>query len=138
MNIVKSTLIVGLLASSLFGGEAQVETKLASDMRSMLKALSEIQAAGFYADEVTIKSATKRLVSNLDSLIESDMTQYLSVKKINAQKFAQKRVRMIEMYADDLLVSVENRDYSDAIEDYSEILRQCVSCHSRLRKDSWQ
>ena len=50
-----------------------------------------------------------------------------------AVKFAKKRANMIKMYANDLVESVKNGDIDDALEDYHQILRQCTSCHSRIR-----
>jgi cytochrome c556 len=138
MKIIISTLIATLLASSLFGGNAMDQSKLASDMRSMLGAITDIQRAGFYSNKAGIKDATKRLISSLDSLIEADATLYLPDSQANAGKFAKKRAKMIKMYAEDLIESVENNDFDDAIEDYSQLLRQCTSCHSRIRHRSWK
>jgi len=138
MKIIISTLIATLLASSLFGGNVMDQSKLASDMRSMLGAITDIQRAGFYSNKAGIKDATKRLISGLDSLIEADATLYLPDSQANAGKFAKKRAKMIKMYAEDLMESVDNNDFDDAIEDYSQLLRQCTSCHSRIRHRSWK
>ena len=138
MKIIISTLITTLLASSLFAGNATEQSRLASDMRAMLSATTDMQRAGFYSNKSGIKDAAKRLISNLDSLIESDATKYLPDDQVNAGKFAKKRAKMIKMYAEDLLESVDNNDFDEAIEDYSQLLRQCTSCHSRIRNRAWK
>jgi len=133
MKIVISALLSTILCTSLLVANTVEEEKLDSDMRSMLSAVADIQRAGFYSNEVGLKDAVKKLTSNLDSLMENDANRYLSSKHIDANKFAQKRVKMIKMYALDVLESFESNNYDDAMESYSQILRQCTSCHSRIR-----
>ena len=114
------------------------QSKLASDMRSMLSSIVSIQRAGFYNNKSGIKDATKHLVSNLDTLLTTDPTTYLPDNKVNAGKFAQKRVKMIKLYASDLLVSLDANDMDEALGDYNQIVRQCMSCHSRIRQREWK
>ena len=138
MKYIIATIISTVLASSLFAGNATEQSKLASDMRSMLSATVDMQRAGFYSNKTGIQDATKRLISNLDSLITTDASQYLPDDQANAGKFAKKRAKMIKMYAEDLVLSVENNDFEEAMEDYSQLLRQCTSCHSRIRHRDWK
>lgn len=138
MKYIISTIIYALLASSLFAGGATQQSKLASDMRTMLSAVVDMQKAGFYSNKAGVKDAAKRLMSSLDSLITTDAKQYLPNDQANAGKFAKKREKMIKMYAQDLIESVDNNDFEEAIEDYSQILRQCTSCHSRIRHKVWK
>jgi len=104
----------------------------------MLSAVVDMQRAGFYSNKAGVKDAAKRLMSSLDSLITTDATLYLPDDQINAGKFAKKREKMIKMYAQDLIESIDNNDFEEAIEDYSQILRQCTSCHSRIRHRDWK
>jgi len=138
MKIISAAIISLLLAGSLFASNTVDQSKLASDMRSMLNAVTEIQKAGFYNNKTGIQEATKKLVSNLDSLLEADASKYLPDAQVNAGKFAKKRVKMIKMYAQDLVDSINHNDFDDAIEDYSQLLRQCTSCHSRIRHKAWK
>jgi cytochrome c556 len=138
MKFILTTIIASLLASSLFAGNTTQQSKLASDMRSMLEAVTDMQRAGFYNNKKGIKDSADRLISNLDSLIEADATKYLPDDQVEAGKFAKKRAKMIKMYAEDLVVSVENGEFDEAIEDYSQLLRQCASCHSRIRHRDWK
>ena len=138
MKKIILTLLALALSTSLYAGDKTAQSKLASDMRTMLSAVVDIQRAGFYNNKAGVKDATKRLISSLDSLITTDASTYLPDDKSNAGKFAQKRQKMIKMYAEDLLESVDNNDIDEAIEDYSQVLRQCTSCHSRIRQRSWK
>jgi len=138
MKFIITTIISTLLATSLFAGNTTQQLKLASDMRTMLSAVADIQRAGFYYNKEGVKDAATRLISNLDSLITTDATLYLPNDQANAGKFAKKREKMIKMYAQDLIESVENNDFEEAMDDYSQILRQCTSCHSRIRHKVWK
>jgi len=114
------------------------QSKLASDMRTMLSSIVSIQRAGFYNNKSGIKDATNKLVENLDTILATDPTTYLPDDKITAGKFAEKRVRMIKLYADDLLASLDTNNMNEAMEDYNQIVAQCTSCHSRIRQREWK
>jgi cytochrome c556 len=138
MKTIIITLISLLLTSSLYAGDKTKQAKLSSDMRNMLEAVLNIQRAGFYNNKEGIKSAAQTLIQNLDSLIQTDASTYLPDSKANAGKFAKKRAKMIKMYANDLVLSVDSDDFDDSLEDYNQILKQCTSCHSRLRQRKWK
>jgi len=134
---ITTTLLSALLASSLMGNVTE-QSKLASDMRSMLSSIVDMQRAGFYSNKAGVIDATERLVNSLDSLITADPKLYLPKDQKNAGQFAKKREKMIKLYATDLIASVRAGDVQEAIEDYSQILRQCTSCHSRIRNRVWK
>lgn len=136
MKKIIIAIITIMLSSSLFAAAeaTKAEKKLASDMRVMLDAIVDMQKAGFYDDARIIKKATGRLIDSLDSLLATDAKNYLPKDQKHAAKFAQKREKMIRMYADDLLTSLDAKQYDDVIEDYNQIIKQCYSCHSRIRK----
>lgn len=138
MKFILTTIIASLLASSLFAGNVTEQSKLSSDMRAMLESVTDMQRAGFYSNKTGIKDSAKRLISNLDSLLKADASKYLPDNQVNAGKFAKKRVKMIKMYAQDLVESVDNDEFDEAMEDYSQLLRQCTSCHSRIRNRVWK
>ena len=138
MKFIITAIISATLATSLFAGNVTEQSKLASDMRIMLDATVDIQRAGFYSNKTGVQDSAKKLISSLDSLITTDATQYLPDDHANAGKFAKKRAKMIKMYAEDLIESINNDDFEEAIEDYSHILRQCTSCHSRIRLREWK
>ena len=137
MKIIKATILTTLLATSLFAAEDGT-SKLAADMRTMLNAVNNIQTAGFYNNKTGVIDATNKLVTSLDSLITTDAKEYLPDDVKDAGKFAKKREKMIKLYANDLIESLKEDNYDDAIEDYAQLLRQCTSCHSRIRKRAWK
>ena len=135
MKKVVSAFIAGLLGLSLHAAAVPTEkqTQLAVDMRAMLAALETIQMAGFYNDKEAMKTGVKRLKAGLSSLHSTDAKSYLPDDKAYADKFAIKRATMIDMYADDLADSLDHDNLDDALEDYAQILKQCTSCHMRIR-----
>ena len=130
-KIIAATLTL-LFASSLIASDTE-KAKLASDMRDMLSAVEIIQRGGFYSKPLMMKEGVKKLKKGLVSLESTDATKYLPDDQKNATKFANKRARMIEMYADDLVDSIDHNNMDDALEDYSQIIKQCTSCHLRIR-----
>ncbi|WP_455757395.1 hypothetical protein [Sulfurimonas sp.] len=133
-----TTLIALLLTSSLYAGDKTQQAKLASDMRTMLESVVNIQRAGFYNNKEGIKTAAQELIDSLDSLITTDASMYLPENKSNAGKFAKKREKMIRMYAEDLIAAIDAGDIDESLEDYNQIIKQCTSCHSRIRQRMWK
>lgn len=134
MKVVIFTMLSAVLASSLLAGDVNKQSILAHDMRTMLSAVEDIQRAGFYNNIPGMKAGVEKLRSGLSSLETTDAKSYLPDDQAYADKFAQKRARMIEMYADDIIVSLDANNMDDALEDYTQILKQCSSCHLRIRK----
>lgn len=128
MKLLKTTALSLLLTTSVFA-----QTDMAQDMRTMLGAMEEIQASGFYNNKEGMQSGVKKLKSGLKSLLSTDAKEYLPDDQAYANKFAKKNATMITMYADDLLDSLAHDKMEDALENYSLILKQCTSCHLRIR-----
>lgn len=138
MRIVLLTLLSALLASTLFAANATEKSRLASDMRTMLEALVDIQRAGFYSNKAGVKDGANRLIKSLDSLITTDPTSYLPDEKADAGRFAKKREQMIKLYAEDLISSIDHNEMDEAMNNYSLIINECTSCHSRIRNREWK
>ncbi len=124
------TLLI-LMSSSLMANKEKAQ--LASDMREMLSAVELIQKGGFYSKPEMMKEGVKKLNAKLQILESSDASKYLPDGKKRADKFANKRARMIEMYANDLVDSVNHNEMDNALDSYTQIIRQCTSCHIRIR-----
>jgi len=133
MKKVKLTLLAILLGSSLSAGQTTNE-HLKSNMRGMLSAMELIQKGGFYANPEIMKAGVTDLKQNISLLDAKHAKTYLPKDEKYADKFAAKRASMIIMYADDIIDSLNHNNMEDALEDYSQILRQCSSCHMRIRK----
>lgn len=135
MKKVVSAFVAGLLGVTLHAGAtmSDKQIQLQVDMRSMLAALENIQMSGFYNDPEGMKTGVVRLKAGLKSLHSTDAKSYLPDNQAYADKFAIKRANMIEMYADDLVESLDRNNMDDALDDYTQILKQCTSCHLRIR-----
>lgn len=135
MKKVIAAILSGIMGVSLYAVTplTDKQAQLAVDMRSMLAALETIQMSGFYNDPEGMKTGVQRLKAGLKSLHSTDAKSYLPDDKSYADKFAIKRATMIEMYADDLVASLQMNDMDEALENYTQILRQCTSCHLRIR-----
>ena len=133
MKKIQLTLMALLLTSSLSANDTTTE-KLKLTMREMLSSMELIQKGGFYADPGMMKSGVTTLKKQISLLDAKHAKTYLPKDEKYAYKFASKREKMIVMYADDMIESLENNNMEDALEDYSQILRQCSSCHLRIRK----
>lgn len=138
MRIVLLTFLSVLLASSLFAANTTETSKLASDMRTMLSAMVDIQRAGFYSNKAGVKDGADRLIKSLDSLLTTDPTSYLPNDKADAGKFAKKREQMLKLYAEDLILSIDNDDMDEAMNNYTLLINECTSCHSRIRQREWK
>ncbi|MGD9719522.1 MAG: hypothetical protein AB7U24_09805, partial [Sulfurimonadaceae bacterium] len=124
MKILKIATISLVVASSLLANQVP---QISQDMRTMLNAMESIQRAGFYNDTEGMKSGVVKLKAGLQSLITTDAKSYLPDDQAYANKFAQKRAKMIEMYANDLVESLKNNKLDDALVDYTQILKECTS-----------
>lgn len=143
MNKVLLGLVFSSLfaASSLLAAEKTVvdpkekvhRTMLMKDMRSMLDAMEEIQKGGLYSSTEDMKSGVKKLQGTL-KVLESDEIKFILPKdQVYAYKFAQKTASMLRLYSDDMIASIEAGRMDDALEDYTQLLKQCTSCHIRIR-----
>ena len=134
MKFLTAIIVTTILSTSLLAGSAKKQGQLASDMRTMLSALVDIQNAGFYNSKEGMIEGIERLKKGLHSLNTTDAKSYLPESQAYADKFAQKRAKMITMYADDLVESLKYDHMEDAQQDYTLIMKQCTSCHLRLRQ----
>ena len=130
MKLLKTTTLAILLSTAAF---AAPKADMATDMRTMLAAMQQIESAGFYSDVDGMKEGLGKLKGGLKTLLSRDAKEYLPDDKAYANKFAQKSAKMIEMYADDMIDSLNRNNMDDALENYTLMLKQCNSCHLRMR-----
>lgn len=125
-----------LLAFSLSGAdkaEQDHRTMLMKDMRSMLDAMEMIQRGGLYSSTDDMKIGVKKLQSTLKVLESEEIKFILPKDQVYAYKFAQKTASMLRLYSDDMIASIEAGHMDEALEDYNQLLKQCTSCHIRIR-----
>lgn len=130
MKLLKTTTLAILLSTAAF---AAPKADMATDMRTMLAAMQQIESAGFYSNVDGMKEGLGKLKGGLKTLLSRDAKEYLPDDIAYANKFAQKSAKMIEMYADDMIDSLNRNNMDDALENYTLMLKQCNSCHLRMR-----
>ncbi len=123
-----------MLSALISFAEVPKEKRFAFEMKLLLDAMEEIQKGGLYNCTECMEKGVKKLKENLSSIKSVEVKSFLPEHQKYAYKFAQKRAKMIEMYADDMLESIKNNRPEEALNDYAQILKQCMSCHMRLRE----
>jgi len=134
MKKIMCCLLLVINISFAQGSKDVSKETLLEDMRNMLGAMSEIQKAGLYNDIPQMHKSIKTLKSTLINLTTDNVKKLLPSDEKKLYKFAKKRASMIKLYADDMDQSIKESKMSDALEDYTQILKQCSSCHMRLRE----
>lgn len=132
-KILTTLAICSALAGSLSAAEKDHRTMLMKDMRTMLDAMEQIQRGGLYSSTEDMKAGIKKLQGTLKSLESEEVKWILPKDQKYAYQFAQKTASMLRLYSDDMIVSIEAGHMDEALEDYSQLLKQCTSCHIRIR-----
>jgi cytochrome c556 len=99
----------------------------------MLSAMEMIQMAGLYNDGTSMQQGIAKLEKSITKLKTDKIKSLLPKESQYAYEFAKKRAKMIDMYVKDLADNASKHMVYDALESYSQILRQCTSCHERVR-----
>lgn len=132
-KILTAIALTSLLAGSLIAAENEHRTMLMKDMRTMLDGMEQIQRGGFYSSPDDMKAGIKKLQGTLKTLESDEIKWILPKDQVYAYKFAQKTASMLRLYSNDMITSIEANRMDDALEDYNQLLKQCSSCHIRIR-----
>ena len=123
-----------LMALSVQAAQQQDHrSMLMKDMRIMLESMEQIQRGGLYSSSDEMKAGVKKLQGTLKSLEGDDVKWILPKDQKYAYQFAQKTASMLHLYSDDMIASIDAGRMDDALEDYNQLLKQCTSCHIRIR-----
>jgi cytochrome c556 len=132
-KIVTAIGLASLLAGALNAGQIDHRSMMMKDMRTMLEGMEQIQRGGFYSSKDEMKAGVKKLQGTLKTLESDEIKWILPKDQVYAYQFAQKSARMLRLYSDDLITSIDAGHMDEALEDYNQLLRQCASCHIRIR-----
>lgn len=132
-KILTAIALASLLVGSLNAAQTDHRTMLMKDMRTMLDAMEQIQRGGLYSSSDDMKVGVKKLQGTLKTLESDEIKWILPKDQIYAFKFAQKTASMLRLYSDDMISSIDAGRMDDALEDYTQLLKQCTSCHIRIR-----
>jgi cytochrome c556 len=122
-----------LMVGSLKAAGLDHRSMLMKDMRTMLDAMEQIQRGGLYSSTEDMKTGIKKLQGTLKTLESEEIKFILPKDQVYAYKFAQKTAHMLRLYSDDMIVSIDAGRMDEALEDYTQLLKQCTSCHIRIR-----
>jgi hypothetical protein len=132
-TLISVFILLFVSIASVHANESDKKARLMMEMKTMLDAMEEIQSGGLYSCGDCMKSGVKKLQGALSSLTSEDVKEILPKEQEYAYKFAQKTAKMLKLYSDDLVVSIDANRMDDALEDYTQLLKQCTSCHIRIR-----
>lgn len=132
-------LAMGLIVTGtfLFAGPYTQADRI-KDMQTMAKAMQEIQTGFFYNNFDMIKEGTASLSDTivkiqppLEEEEEKDvMTRYMN----NKVKMSNKIKKKINEKARVILERFRDGDAVQALQAYTKIAKQCMECHTQLRK----
>ncbi|BCD67159.1 hypothetical protein [Nitratiruptor sp. YY09-18] len=121
------------MALSVQAADHKGKSKLQIEMQKFAAALDMLQKGILYNCKECIDDGADRILKNVKVLEKVDVKHFLPEKQKYAYKFAQKTARLIELYAKDAKESFAQGNMDDVINDHSQIIRQCNSCHMRIR-----
>jgi cytochrome c556 len=132
-KLLSALALSALLAGSMQAVENDHRTMLMKDMRTMLESMEQIQRGGLYSSSDEMKAGAKKLQGTLKTLESEEVKWILPKDQKYAYQFAQKTSKMLRLYSDDMVTSIDAGRMDDALEDYTQLLKQCTSCHIRIR-----
>jgi hypothetical protein len=132
----KIFILIAILFYSTLWAKDYTKSQRITDMNKMADGLSLIQKGFLYRckDGSCFEKGGSIILNVVKTLETQEMKDFLPTQQKYAYKFGEKSAKMIELYVNDLNESIKAKNTQDALEDYNQILRQCNSCHIRLRK----
>jgi len=135
---MKKSLITLAFVGTLLSAGPYTQQDRITDMQSMASAMQDIQNGFFYNNFDMIKEGTGKLSDTiikiqppLEEVEEKDvMTRYTN-NKVQMTNNIKKR---INRKAKDILERFKEGDATQAIQAYTKITKQCMECHTQLRK----
>lgn len=133
----KALLLTSLLATSSLVAEEKGYTKVdrIKDMITMAEGMEQIQKGLLYRceDGSCIEKGAEQIKSVLVHLEKIDPSDFLDDDQQYAHKFAKKRQIMLWMYINELQDELKDHNMDAVAQNYGLALRECASCHMRLR-----
>lgn len=132
----KGILLASVLATSTFAAEKYTKVDRIKDMLTLADAMGKIQKGILYRNDNNkmVMSGIKDIRKILHTIEKVEASDFLDSEQVYAKKFAKKTELLLEMYLDEMESEVRRNNPDEVIHNYSLALRQCTSCHLRLRK----
>lgn len=108
----------------------------AKDMRTMLKALNQIQSGLIRKNDEDVTSGSMVLTQTIKRvhLTKEEVSEKNFMKRYMNQKieFRGKIVRKIDKRIYSMLERYKDDDMNQAVQNYSKIVEQCYKCHAKI------
>lgn len=130
-KIITITLMVCALSTEVF---AEKQQERISDMKHMADGMGLIMNGLLYNYLDNINAGVKYIQEGVENINKKgDLKTYLPADTAYAHKFGEKSLRRIMEYSNELNEAMSAKDYDGALESASLLMRQCNSCHARVR-----
>jgi len=130
-KLLAMTLMVLTLSSAAY---AQKEEERISDMKHMADGMGLIMNGLLYNYLDNVDAGVKYIKDSVDNIHKKgSLKTYLPADTAYAYKFGEKSLRRITEYSNELSEAMKAKDYDAALESAALLMRQCNSCHSRVR-----
>lgn len=122
-----------LIATCLVANEKENKQHRLENMQTLARAMDDIQNGFLYNNKNLIKEGATAILNTASSIETKDLKSALPEETAYAHKFAQKMANRTKAHAQGVLDALEANDALTAMDEYLYILRQCTSCHLRIR-----
>ncbi len=120
---------ITVLGSLTVGLQAYDQVERIQDMQTMEASMAQIQKGILYNNNKMVLQGVENLkqASSKVEVTEKTDMDYSS-------KFAKQKASNIIKFADKIKISIEENHRHAASSHYTEVLKECVSCHNKIRK----
>jgi cytochrome c556 len=130
-KIITTLLMLCALSTSSYAAEQQERI---SDMKHMADGMELIMNGLLYNYLDNINAGSKYIQEGVENIRKKgDLKTYLPEDTAYAHKFGEKSLRRIMEYSNELNEAMKAKDFDAALESASLLMRQCNSCHARVR-----
>lgn len=131
---MKKLILLTLLIATLLGAnEQESKQHRLENMQILAKAMDDIQNGFLYNSKDMIKEGATAILNTASSIATKDLKSALPEETAYAHKFAQKMASRTQAHAQGILDALDANDPLTAMDEYLYVLRQCTSCHLRIR-----
>ena len=126
-------LVTGIVAVSLAGSLYASEVDVSGDMKKMADGMGLIMNGLLYNYLDNVAKGVDTIQASIRHIQSNDIKAFLPNESKYAYKFGEKSFRRINEYGNEVKEAMAAKDYEGAFESASLLMRQCNSCHSRVR-----
>jgi len=127
--MTKIIIAISVLGSLAVGLQAYDQVERIQDMQTMEASMAQVQKGILYNNNKMVLQGIENLkkASGKVELTEKTDMDYSS-------KFAKQKAANITKFADKIKTNIEANHKHAASANYTEVLKQCISCHNKIRK----